>query len=241
MRWGKLLVLTNLVSLGLLLALADRYNVGSKIYNRLFVDGRVPLVTEDYANNRFFAERIALYEARLPREEEWILLGDSHMAIPQWSQLLGAGGIVSFGVEGDTVRGLTYRLTRLGDKAAPRAVILIGTNDILRDSTAERIREDMEALLEEARPRFSRIILVEIPPLAPWVERAGQRNAVIDELNAYLRGLGEPPVQLLPLNQLMRSAPDWPRRTLMNDGVHLSADGYALFAQHLERALALSP
>ena len=107
--------------------------------------------------------------------------------------------------------------------------VMLGTNDLLRGSSVAQITAPMEILLR--RLIAKQILLVSPPVLKPgeWVVS----ESMIEEsrkLGAEYRRLAE------RMNVLFADAADW-NIDVLNDGVHFSPEGHAVFAGKITEIL----
>jgi len=141
---------------------------------------------------------------------------------------------VVFGVEGDTIQGLRFRLENNPGTCAELAIILIGTNDCLQRRSRQDILNDYECLVGKLLTDFKEIVLIEVPPVASWREDANRINETIALLNQEIGDFESDRIKVLHINELMKQSPDWKYQYLLGDGVHLSANGYALLRNVLQ-------
>lgn len=175
-----------------------------------------------------------------------VLLGDSLATQLEASRI--AADAVNYGIGGDTVRTLLWRLPLLRSVERARlAVVLVGVND-LKFRPVPAVAADYRALLAAFPPAVD---LVVVPPL-PVDERVvstrhspGLRNADLRALNAALRPLCE-------ARPRCRFADAWPvfwdgaaggmRADLHDgDGLHLSAAGSRALEALVRSAAAAIP
>ena len=143
-------VLLNLLLLGGLILLNDRYGLWAKVQRVALEEGRVPGVVQPHELNRNYQVRREMF--RLDRNElaKVLMLGDSLTAQGEWNAMLGEPLVANRGIDGDTSAGV---LARIGDDADFRGdtvVIWIGTNDVLQGGSAAPVAE---RIIEAARAK----------------------------------------------------------------------------------------
>ena len=166
-----------------------------------------------------------------------LLLGHSLIEFGDWRRLLPGHTVSSLGRAGESTAGL---LGRLDDavRANPQVdavAVMSGSNDILAgdDSFLHEYRS-VARRLRRAYPGAV-ILLHAILPLSPdWVS-----SEAISQINARIAAIGvETGVTVLDLTDRFTGRGGEPRGELYDsDGVHLSAEGYRVWADALAEAL----
>lgn len=163
------------------------------------------------------------------------LAGNSHAEIVG-PLLAGRTPLVNGGIGGTSARGYAAQLDRLSFGARARvAVLIVGTNDILRraDPLSERTRSGFEAavarIVDRLRAHADRVLVAAVPPLGP--EAAAIRDpAAVAAYNETLRGLCERHGCRFidPFAGLRDGEPGLTSQAAPPDGVHLrDYDGLA--------------
>ncbi|MDR2788204.1 MAG: GDSL-type esterase/lipase family protein [Candidatus Accumulibacter sp.] len=84
-----------------------------------------------------------------------------------WPTLLGESTgwrIVNAGVPGDTAEAGRHRIRPLLDEHGPALVIIeIGGNDFLRQRQEDAVKQDLRALIEDARSSGAQVVLIGVP------------------------------------------------------------------------------
>jgi lysophospholipase L1-like esterase len=228
----------NLLLLGVLVFLNERYGLLAKVERVVLQEGRVPGLAAPYETNRNYQVRREMF--RLDRNEaaRVLMLGDSLTAQGEWNAMLGEPLVANRGIDGDTSAGLLARVGDDADFRGDRVVIWIGTNDVLQGGAARPVAE---GIIEAARRKAdvlkksfttestedTEIFVLGIQPMATWVERGMERNATIREINALLaEGAKENGYQFIELESLLADENGFLRGDMTSDGLHLSAKGY---------------
>ena len=138
----------NLVLVGVLVFLNDRYGLWAKVQRVALVEGRLPGLVSPHDLNRNYQVRREMFRLDRNESEKVLMLGDSLTAQGEWNAMLGEPLVANRGIDGDTSAGV---LARLGDDADFRGdavVIWIGTNDVLHGGAAGPVAE---RIMEAAR------------------------------------------------------------------------------------------
>ena len=126
----------NMVLLGLLVFLNERYGLLVKVERVVFREGRVPGMAASYEMNRNYQVRREMF--RLDRNEaaSVLMLGDSLTVQGEWNAMLGEPLVGNRGIDGDTSAGVLARVEDDADFRGDAVVIWIGTNDVLQGEAA---------------------------------------------------------------------------------------------------------
>lgn len=163
------------------------------------------------------------------------MLGDSRIAQADWAQLLGRSDVANRGISGDTTAGVLGRLSESVPASCELCVIQIGVNDLYGETPLPEIERNCGAIFAQIRQSATRRVLVTSVILTS--DAGSAFNARITELNARLMQLAnQHRCEWLDLNGAL--APDGAlERRLSPDGLHLNADGYAIWAALLKPRL----
>ncbi len=175
--------------------------------------------------------------AKLNGQCDVIFIGDS---ITQgwkgavWAKYYAGRHALNYGVAGDTTQNVLFRLNCDGLKTLkPKvAVILIGTNNTGHYSPFE-IAAGVKAVIDKALSLFpaSKIILLDILPTARKTQTVVEANELIaklsDEKTVFRLNLGE---------KMIQEGDSW--KGLGKDRLHLTEEGYLIWAETMEPLLA---
>ena len=173
--------------------------------------------------------------AGLASKRPIVFLGDSITEGCDWNEMFGGEGVViNRGISGDTTAGL---LERVGSIVTihPRAVFLmIGVSDCvaLRSKPTEAM-QNYRAAVERIRAE-SPTTVIYLQSILPVTDSWGQnKNVCVVEMNRLIRGLADG--KTIVFIDLYRSFVDGASANyrLTSDGLHLNADGYALWRDRI--------
>lgn len=191
-------------------------------------EARVPYQT-------YFNDYLAL---RKGRQSDLIFIGDSITEQWRW----GAGGQLwkqrfedrafDFGLGGDKTQHVLWRLQNfdLSFVQPKAAVLMIGTNNI--GDTPEEIADGVRAVIAATQQKFPgvKIILCSILPNARATEKMAAANKLLvplaDQRNVFYLDLA---------SKFTPEGDNW--KGLSRDKLHLTAEGYASWANELEALL----
>lgn len=144
------------------------------------------------------------------------------------------------GRHGATIRRVRHRMLPGLDAGADVAVLLIGVNDVLSRSPAQRWRGDLAAVLDALCARAERVVVPGIPPFEafPSLPRAlrgylAERGRVLDDIAGELCA-ARPRAWWIGSRELVPAEAEFFAR----DGFHPSTAGYRRWAQAVSERLA---
>lgn len=172
-----------------------------------------------------------------------VMLGNSLTEFGgNWGKLLQSSDVVNRGIAGDDADGIIHRLNQILP-GRPRAIFLmVGINDISHGLTAAQVASKAEAVISKIR-RESPSTRLFVQSLLPINESTGKwkllsgKSAIVGEVNRllsdYCKNNGITYIDLYI--KFVRRGTTTLRSELTSDGLHLSAQGYKLWAFELRR------
>lgn len=166
-----------------------------------------------------------------------LFLGHSLVEYFDWQGRFPEHQVVNLGVAGETTGGLLSRVAAFEDSHDNADVVFVmtGTNDILmaKEGFTAEVRE-IAGRLRARNPR-GRIVLQSVLPVHPdWAS-----PETIVRSNAAIRLIAEETgADYLDLTESFADREGHPRlELLLDDGVHLGAEGYRLWSKAVEGVL----
>ncbi|MBC8317571.1 MAG: GDSL family lipase [Desulfobulbaceae bacterium] len=164
-------------------------------------------------------------------------IGDSLIEFFDWQRRFPEYDIDNEGIAGETVRGLLLAFPHITSRLdVPDAVVLmIGTNNLAMDDYAflgdyQEILDSFQSLYPGCRVAVTSLLPLYLPWLAP---------DAVERLNDILRQKAEKSGgDFLDIFSRFRDAGKGERGLFLEDGVHLSDAGYAVWAKALEEYFA---
>jgi lysophospholipase L1-like esterase len=200
----------------------------------------------DWAQLGHFAAENAALPQPAPGEQRVVFYGDSITA--NWGH---AGNwfpatkpYVDRGISGQTSAQMVVRFHQDVVDLHPAAVIILaGTNDVAGNTgpmTPEMTLDDIKAMVEMAHANNIKVVLCSIPPAAdfPWrrgLDPAPKIRSLNDQLRAYAKSAG---LVWVDYYSALADANGGMKPGLSMDGVHPTAQGYALMAPLAEAGIA---
>ena len=164
---------------------------------------------------------------------EILMLGHSLLEYFDWQGRFPVHTVHNLGIAGETTGGLLARVEGIvSDHPAPDAVfVMTGTNDLLMDDRAFlAVYRLLAAKLKKSWPAAKLYIHAILPVHPEWCERA-----LIDEMNREIgKVAAESGTLFFDLSKAFTDPEgDLRRELLLEDGVHLSVEGYGVWSDAL--------
>lgn len=162
-----------------------------------------------------------------------VMLGNSITYEGNWSELLDRADVANRGIPGDVTHGM---LARLGSvlQLQPKLVFLeAGINDILSGYPLEKTKQNYQALIDALLKNGIQPVV----SLTFYTRYVPEENRRVDELNQFLAAYcGQHQVPVIDLGSAFNENGRL-RKHITHDGVHLSPDGYRLWAAEVKKVL----
>ncbi len=178
-----------------------------------------------------------------PAPKPFLFLGDSLTAFAPWSRLFPeVSGVVNRGIQGNTARDVLRRMPALLPLEPRALVMMIGTNDLLQGRAIPDILADVRSILSSFQALRTRCTLLAVLPVREAYDpifpgfnaRAAQYNRELAVLAAELR------VKYVNFRTPFVDETGELRAELTDDGVHILPEGYALWAEALQKSVDFS-
>ncbi len=175
-----------------------------------------------------------------------IFLGDSITAGWEgrgkevWEKFYGSRKAMNAGIGGDRTQHVLWRLDNGNiDGIQPKvAVLMIGTNNS-RTNSSEQIAAGVKAIVEKLRTKLpnTKVLVLGIFPRGENKDDANRR--VNEGANQIIKSLDDGQhVHYLDISQKFLANDGTLSREIMPDLLHLSSDGYTIWAESIEPKLA---
>ena len=158
-----------------------------------------------------------------------------------WADRFSKYDAINLGIGGDRTQHVLWRLNNgnLEGLSPKAAVVMIGTNNSNgEDNTAEQIAEGVRAIVEKLRTKLpsTKVLLV---PIFPRGENPNPQRGKILQANQIIQKLadGENVIWVDLGHKFLNEEGRIPR-DLMPDYLHLSKNGYEIWADSLREPLA---
>jgi len=172
------------------------------------------------------------------KRKRLLFLGDSLIEYFDWAERFPDHDVYNLGIAGETVAGLNSRLSSIFRKVKDPDMVFImtGINSMaMGDEGIADTYQDIVHALHQAFPAAQIYILSLLPVSFPFID-----NEDIRAMNVRLRHIAaEEGLFYLDLHTLFIDQKKRPiARYLLDDGVHVSEEGYRVWSDEIERVLS---
>lgn len=158
-----------------------------------------------------------------------------------WAKYYGKRNAVNLGIGGDRTQHVLWRLDHGNiDGIAPKlAVLMIGTNNSNgNDNTAEEIGAGIAAIVKKLREKLpdTKVLVLAVFPRNPKPNAQREKNAKASEIASKLAD--DKMVYYLDIGPKFLTADGTLAKEIMPDFLHLSPQGYEIWAESIEPSVA---
>ena len=160
----------------------------------------------------------------LPGTASTVMVGDSLTEGGGWTERFPGCRILNRGVSGATVAGVAARLDEILSREPERVFVLIGISDLMAGSDPELLMQDFATIMDSLAAATDLHVFAVLRSGPPRVRHA------VDALNARLaEAVAERGITWHDLNPAL-AGPEGLQPAYTTDGIHLTAAGYAKWA-----------
>lgn len=185
-------------------------------------------------SNTYYKIRLSIYGS-MPRTEGGIVfLGDSLTDYVPFNELLPGLPVINRGIAGDNTLGALKRVDEVISLKPSKLFILLGTNDIVYNMSAERTVENLTKIIRSVQEKSpsTKIYIETMMPTNPNFE-THRPNEVINSRNEKIKAAAkETGCTLIDIHTHMAEDGILPMRYTV-DGIHLSGEGVVRWVESL--------
>ncbi|MGL5682432.1 MAG: GDSL-type esterase/lipase family protein [Marinifilaceae bacterium] len=183
----------------------------------------------------FYYQRATLFEQLPVGKKDIIFLGNSITNGGEWSELFNNKHVKNRGISGDITQGVLDRLDPIVIGKPAKVFLLIGTNDLTRNVTADQVINNIELIIKrfaKESPK-TKVYIQSILPVNPVFNMFGghtKNGARLPEINARIKSMTEKNgATYIDLYKHFLDAEGNMDVKYTNDGLHLTGPGYILW------------
>jgi sialidase-1 len=193
----------------------------------------------------YYYQRASLFDRLSTARGGVIFLGDSITDGCEWSELFGNSSVQNRGISGDVTQGVIDRLGDILRSRPDQLFLMIGINDLALGKSVDYVVDNIETIIRRVRQESpaTHIYVQSLLPVNPDFDRFSghvskqQEILKVNRALAQLAGEGCTYVDLYPA---FVSENDKLDPAYTNDGLHLTAAGYQLWADRIGRLVGSS-
>jgi lysophospholipase L1-like esterase len=198
---------------------------------------------QEIFHNYYYDQKRSFFEAMPTLKSPIILIGDSLTNCGNWDELFPNQHLINRGISGDITLGVLDRMDEIVRHQPEKVLLLIGINDLAQGITPNKILENYKKILariQQASPKTTIIIQSVFPTNAAFTtfkNHQGKKEQIV-AVNTLLQQLAvkEGALYLDLFSHLVDSEGQLDKK-FTNDGLHLMAEGYVVWAKHLKNFL----
>ena len=207
--------------------------IGVYVYNKHLHAQRKTL----YLENANYSVQIGMYDMFKTSRADIVMLGNSLTYNANWAEMLGRANIANRGIPSDITAGYLHRLDYVYKLQPKICFIEGGVNDIHAKCSVLEIFANYTSIIDTLRGHHIIPVIQSTLFVARTWPNAVDENREVEALNKLLSEFArEHSVEFLDINALV-SKDGFLRDELTFDGIHLNADGYALWVPEVEMVL----
>ena len=232
---SKLLLITNISSLGLLSALVIKEGYIKRAYTHTFEKEKVESFS--YSLNPKFIEQVD-YCSIYKKQANIVMFGNSLTYRMNWSELMGRDDIANRGVGSDITTGFIARLNFVFAVNPKICFIEGGINDLDRNIQPKEILDNIETILTKLKEKKIIPVITLILHVTKDYPNSLVINKKIVSLNKQLVDLAlKKGAPLLDLNNSLSIDNYLNKDFAENDGIHLTSKAYLIWKGEIEKIL----
>lgn len=187
------------------------------------------------AGNELYGQRSSLFEMLPIDSTKIVFLGNSLTHGCEWHELLNNPNAINRGIVGDVIAGVQNRLQPILDGHPAKIFLMIGTNDVSHDLTADSIATATVELVQRIREATPNTRLY-VQSMLPINNSFGRYKLMIDKEQTIrdINALTRPQIEALgatwvEIHSLLTDEDGNLRKEYTNDGLHLLGPAYFIW------------
>jgi len=174
-----------------------------------------------------YQQEVNLYKIHETEKADIVVLGDSLTYRMKWNELSDMP-IINRGIDGDTTKGVLYRMDLIYKLHPKKVFIMVGINDIITGHSIEEVFSNYKKILQSLKEKN----------IIPYVQSTlftteDDFNIQVEKLNISLKEYcNSNKIIFIDINEKLA-----PNNTLIEDytydGVHLNDNAYKVWKQEI--------
>ncbi len=166
-----------------------------------------------------------------------VMFGDSHIFGINWNEALAREGVINRGIRGDITEGFLKRLDEVYTLHPKVCFVMGGINDLYANIPVHTILKNYYKMVEELRRNNIVVVIQATIYVGAGRESYIEKNKEVTILNNELRRYAQREnIRFIDINPFVCENSMLLSKFTV-DGLHLTANGYALWLPEIEKAL----
>ncbi len=229
------LIITNLITIGLLLNIHVNLQ---KVKQKRLMESRQQ-DTVSFRSNPAFVEQTGLFSLYPTKQANIVMLGSSFTQRVNWAELLQRNDVVNRGVGSDICAGYLYRLQAVMALQPKICFLEAGANDLMKPFALDTVYNQIAQIVDSLLHHHIHVVLTTCFYAGEAFTGYTSYNRRVDSLNARLSRLSQ--IDLIDLNPLLAENAKRKNKFCIADGIHFSAEAYAIWKKEIEKKLVALP
>jgi lysophospholipase L1-like esterase len=204
----------------------------------LLVNAQPPVDTA--YRSTYYEQKLTLFRLLPDTKDEIIFLGNSITDIGEWTEIWQNPKVKNRGISGDNTFGVLARLDEVLSSKPDKIFIMIGINDIAKETPDSVIITNHQKIYErirQASPKTKTYVESILPTNADFADfsRHQRKDEHIRTVNAALQKIcAATGITYIDLYSRFLDAAGKLDKRYTNDGLHINGYGYMLWKQILQ-------
>lgn len=188
----------------------------------------------------YYKHRVSMFNSLPDTYNKIMMLGNSLNNNAPWNELFPLGYVINRGISGDVVEGIYNRLDDVIAEKPNKIFLMTATNDFINnpDVKVSTVWKSYDKLIKKIRKELPYAVLYvqSVLPLNPMSKFYEGFNAKAAELNKLLEAdASANGYAYLDIASILSDENGDLKAEYTTDGIHLSADGYFVWAAELAK------
>jgi lysophospholipase L1-like esterase len=189
----------------------------------------------------YYEQKVTMFRLQQDKKGEIVFIGDSITDIAEWGEIWSNKRVRNRGISTDNTFGVLARLDEVLSAQPKKIFIMIGINDIARNTPDSVIIANYRKIVERIRkasPKTQLYIQSILPTNNSFTDfiRYQNKDAIIQKVNAVLQNMArEYGVPYVDLHTAFIDEEGKLNKRFTNDGVHINGYGYAKWKEILQQ------
>ncbi|MEH7088114.1 GDSL-type esterase/lipase family protein [Priestia megaterium] len=204
-----------------------------------FLKKQVSTATSNQEFPPYYLQKVSIYKTSPVKNVDVAFIGDSITDHGEWNELFPEKVVINRGISNDNTNGVLNRLDEIAEKKPKKIFILIGINDLLYNTDANKIVSNYKRIvkgLKEQSPN-SELYIQSVLPVNNEIYGSSIKNEDVKSINSKLKIIAKnEDIPFIDLYSAL-SKNDQLEEKYTIDGIHLKGAGYEVWKKQIDEFL----